>query len=343
MTGKHPRLRSHARKRKSGQVVVYYFYDMRPDGEPDIPLGTDFAEAVIKWDEIHNRKPRLVGTLEEAFAAWEIDEDEGLLSYTNAETRRGYAKSLRMMRPTFQNATWDQIELVTLKQYLKRRTAKTQGNREMALLSVIWNWARGEGLTTLPWPAAGMEKSKWKNTERPRKMKVLDPVWEAIHYEGDQVLGDCMDLGAATGMRLKDCISVLLPRDGTLHLEASKTGKEAEWDLSLSTTLPGLLQRRRSIAADHLMLLSTSDGRPITLTMLRYRWDTARERAAVKASIANDDELVAAIRALYLRDARKRAAQKSGSLEEASELLQHSDKRLTERHYGGVRKLKPVG
>ncbi len=27
----------------------------------------------------------------------------------------------------------------------------------------------------------------------------------------------------------------------------------------------------------------------------------------------------------------------------ASELLQHSAKRITERHYGGVRELKPVG
>ena len=73
-----------------------------------------------------------------------------------------------------------------------------------------------------------------------------------------------------------------------------------------------------------------------------YQWDTARERAAVKASIANDHDLVDKIRALYLRDARKRAAQKSESLEAASQLLQHGDLRTTERHYGGVRKLKPV-
>lgn len=52
--------------------------------------------------------------------------------------------------------------------------------------------------------------------------------------------------------------------------------------------------------------------------------------------------MVAAIRAQWLRDARKRAAQKSETLEQAAELLQHDDKRLTERHYGGVRKLKPV-
>lgn len=339
MTGKRPRLRSHSRKRKSGQVVTYYFYDMRPDGEADIPLGTDFDEAIKKWDEIHNRKPRIAGTLEEAFDAWEA---EALPTYTSAETRKGYAKNLRAMRTAMQIATWDQVDLPMLKAYLKRRTAKTQGNREMSLLSIIWNWARGEGYTHLPWPAAGMEKSKWKNVEKPRRIKVTDRVYEAIHYEGDQTLRDCMALGSATGMRLTDCIEVLLPRGDDLHLEASKTGKEAEWDMSLSATLPDLVQRRRTLSVNHLMLLSTPDGRPVTLSMLRYRYDKARERAAVKASIANDDELVAAIRKLILRDMRKRAAQKSASLEEASALLQHGDTRITERHYGAVRKLKPV-
>jgi len=342
MTGKYPRLRSHSRKRASGKVAVYYFYDMRPEGKPDVPLGTDFDEAMKKWDELHNLKPRIAGTLEEAFTGWELDEESGLPSYTNAETRRGYAKHLRRLRPPFGPATWDQVDLPILKSYLRARTAKTQANREMALLSIIWNWARGEGMTTLPWPAAGMEKSKWKNAEKARKIKVLDEVWEAIRYEGNQTLQDCMDLGAATGMRLTDCTEVLLPKGDILHLEASKTGKEAEWDMSLSATLPDLLRRRRALGADHLMLLSTPQGKPVKLRPLGYQWDKARARAAVKASIANDDDLVSKIRALYLRDARKRAAQKSESLEAASQLLQHGDLRTTERHYGGVRKLKPV-
>ncbi len=342
MTGQYPRLRSHSRKRASGKVVVYYFFDMRQQGKPDVPLGTDFDEALKKWNELYNEQPRLAGTLEEAFAAWELDEDSGLPSYTSGETRRGYAKHLRRLRPPFGPATWDQVDLPVLKAYLRARTAKIQANREMALLSIIWNWARGEGMTHLPWPAAGMEKSKWKNTERARKIKVLDEVWEAIRYEGNQTLQDCMDLGAATGMRLTDCTEVLLPKGDILHLEASKTGKEAEWDMSLSATLPDLLRRRRALGADHLMLMSTPEGQPVELRKLSYQWDKARKRAAVKASIANDDDLVSKIRALYLRDARKRAAQKSESLEAASKLLQHGDLRTTERHYGGVRKLKPV-
>lgn len=340
MTGKHPRLNHRSRTRKSGKVVTYYFYDMRPEGKPDVPLGTDFDEALKKWDEIHNRLPRIAGTLEEAFDAW---ENEALPLYTNKDTKRGYTKNLRTMRPAFQNATWDQVDLPAIKGYLKKRSAKTQGNREMALLSIIWNWARGEGYTSLPWPAAGMERSKWKNAEKARKVKVLDPVYEAIFAEADQTLRDCMSLGSVTGMRLTDCISVLLPRGDILHLEAHKTGKEAEWDLSLSEVLPDLLARRRAIGADHLMLLSTPEGEPVNLSMLRYRWDKARMQARIKAGLAGEDELSQRIKALYLRDMRKRAAQKSGSLEAAAELLQHDDKRLTERHYGGVRRLKPAG
>lgn len=342
MTGRYPRLRSQQRKRKSGRVIVYYFYDRRPEGLPSIPLGTDYDEALKRWDEIHNVKPRIAGTLEEAFQAWEQDQDDGLLSYDNAETRRGYAKNLRMLRPSFQAATWDSIDLSTLKRYLKLRTAKTQANREMSLLQVVWNYARGEGLTPLPWPAAGMEKSKWKNKEQPRRIKVLDVLWDAIHDEGDQVLRDCMDLASVTGMRLTDCITILLPRGDAMHLEARKTGKEAEWDLSDTEVVPGLIRRRRALDANHLMLLSTPDGRPVTKTMLRYRWDLARERAAVKASIANDEAAVAGIRKLILRDARKRAAQNSASLEDAQKLLQHGDSRTTERHYGAVRKLRPL-
>lgn len=341
MTNAHPRLRSHTRKRAKGKVVTYYFYDMRPEGVADIPLGTDYDVAMRKWAELyHDTGPSIAGTLEEAFAGWEL---EVLPKYDSKVTRDGYTKHLRRIRPVFGPSTWDQVTLPILKAYLLKRTAKTQGNREMALLSIIWNWARGEGYTALHWPAAGMERSKWKNKEKPRKMKVPDHLYEAIYAQADQPLQDCMDLGSATGMRLTDCITVLMPRGDTLHMEASKTGKEAEWDLSLSATLPGLLARRRAMNADHLMLLSCPDGKPLNFTRLRYRWDTARDQAVVVAGLANDDDLVRAIRALYLRDMRKRAAQKSEDLNAASELLQHSDKRVTERHYGGVRKLKPVG
>lgn len=343
MTGQHPRLRSHSRKRKSGRVVTYYFYDMRPDGRPDVPLGTDFDEALKKWDEIHNKAPRVAGTLEEAFSGWETDKESGLPSYTNAETKRGYSKNLRQLRPVFGEATWDQIDLPALKAYLRARTAKTQGNREMSLLSIIWNWARGEGMTALPWPAAGMERSRWKNEEQPREFEVTPELFAAVYAEADQTLRDCMDIASATGMRLTDARQVLLPAGDLLRLKASKTGKKADFDLSLSQVLPELVERRRKVKASHLMLLSTPTGRPVSARMLRDRWDEARAAAATRADEAGNAEFAAAIRAMYLRDMRKMASDLAADEAEAAKLLQHSSIDLTRRHYrtAGAR-LKPV-
>ena len=340
MIKKYPLLRARVRRRKSGRVVTYYFYDREKEGLPDISLGTDYEEALKRWDEIHNKKPRIVGTLEEAFAAWEADV---LPAYENAETRRGYAKSLRHIRPVFGPATWDSIQLVHLKGYLKKRTAKTQGNREMALLSVIWNWARGEGLTSVPWPAAGMERSRWKNKENARHFEVTDPLFEAVYAEADQTLKDCMDIATATGMRLTDVRNITMPAGDMLTLKASKTGKTADYDVSVSSVLPELIERRRKLKANHLMLLSTPTGRPVSETMLRARWEAARAAAAAKAEEAGDQALAAAIRAMFLRDMRKRAADLAEDMEGASKLLQHSSTKVTARHYRTkATKLKPV-
>ncbi|WP_224776930.1 integrase [Achromobacter insolitus] len=324
-------------------MVTYYFYDRRSDGQPDIPLGTDYEQAVAKWDEIRQGGPRIVGTLEEAFAAWESDKATGLLSYQNAETRDGYAKCLRKLRPVFAAATWESIELVHLTGYLRRRTAKTRGNREMALLQIVWNWARKEGYTTAHWPAAGLEKSRWKNPEKAREFEVTDDLFEAVYYAGDQVLQDAMDIATATGMRIKDTILVPLPDGDLLRLRANKTGKKADFDVSLSTVLPGLIKRRRSIRAHHQMLLSTATGRPVTYTMLRNRWEFAREMAALNVEAAGEPQLAEEIRSMILRDMRKRAGDLSESDEAASQLLQHSSVTLTRRHYRTkVTRLKPV-
>jgi hypothetical protein len=94
--------------------------------------------------------------------------------------------------------------------------------------------------------------------------------------------------------------------------------------------LASLVERRRALKADHLMLLSTPTGRPVSATMLRDRYEAARERAGEKAQEAGQEAFAAAIRAMYLRDMRKRAADLSDA---PSELLQHGDKRTTERHY----------
>lgn len=325
---KYPRLRTQVRRGASGQVYVYYLYDMRPEGKPDIRLGKDHAEALRQWDELHNKKPRTIGRLQEAFDKWEAQE---LPKYESAETRKGYAKNLRMIAPVLGQMTWDEVTLPILREYLDRRSAKTQGNREMALLSIVWGKALLWGLTRLPWPAVGIKN--WKNAEKAREFEVTDQLFAAVYAEADQVLQDCMDIATATGMRLTDARTVRMPVDGKLRHKSGKTGKWVEFDVASSPVLSALVERRTAMRAHSVMLLATHTGRQVSMSMLRDRWDAARDAAALKAENAGDLELGKTIRAMYLRDMRSRAADLAGDVSEASKLLQHSSTRLTEKHY----------
>ncbi len=193
---KHPRLRTHIRKGAAGQVWVSYWYDMRQEGLPDVSLGTDYDEAIKQWHEIHEHKPRIAGTIMEAMTRW---ESEALSGYSNPETCKSYARQLKRIAPVFGPATWDSVKLHHLTQYLEDRSAKTQANREMAVFQIVWNFARKKGLTELPWPAAGMEKSRWRNQEPPRQIDVTDALFAAIYEQANGTLRDVMDLASATG------------------------------------------------------------------------------------------------------------------------------------------------
>jgi hypothetical protein len=327
-----PRLRRHVKKGAHGQIWPSWWYDMRPEGQKDISLGTDYAEAIKRWTELHHHKPRIAGTLQEAFERWGA---EVLPTYESAVTRKGYAASLRIITPVFGPATWDQVTPKTITGYLKTRTAKTQGNREMALLSVIWAWAVREELVKTKFPLLGIRG--WKNKEQARTSEVTDVLFAAVYSVAPQMLRDAMDLATSTGLRLTDCRTVQIPPGDVLRVKSSKTGKAAEFSVTDSPVLSRLVEQRRAIAAQHLLLL-TNGTRPVSARMLRDRWDEAREKAALA-----HPELADELRAMYLRDMRKRSADLAGSLEEASALLQHSNPALTARHYRTKAvKLKPV-
>jgi site-specific recombinase XerD len=328
---KYPKLRSYVKKGVNGQRWVSFWYDMRGSGEKDISLGTDYAKAIERWDEIHNKRKRIAGTLEEAFTAWERDE----LPTRQKETARGYAKSLKIIRPVFGEARWDQITLKVLKDYLRKRTAKTQANREVALLSVIWNWARTEDLTKIPYPAHDMKRAKWMNAEAPREREIGDEAFAAIYLHADPVLRDAMDISTATGLRVRDALGLRLSdvRGSRLVVAASKTRKRGEFDIDASPVLQRVIEARRlNKTAEHLFLLAHG-RKPVTERMLRDRFNLARAEAAKEHPECAS---------LVLRDMRKRAGQLAGSVQEASALLQHSSLSVTRKHYTGGEKLKPV-
>ena len=320
MTNKRPRLRTHTRKGKNGQVWTWWTYDQRPHG-PEISLGSDYTKALEQWELLHLKKPLTLGRIQEAINAWRT---EILPTYGNHETRKSYSKQLANIEPVFGAMAWHEVTLPILRQYLRKRTAKVQGNRELSVLSIVWNYARKEGMTELQWPAAGVKD--WKNEEQAREFEVTDDIFNALYEHADPVLRDALDIATATGMRLGDVRTCRLPSDGQLRFKAGKTGKAAYFAVSESPILMDLIKRRGQ--ADCVMLLTTIAGREVSASMLRGRYDAARIAAA-----AAYPELAEQIKAMYLRDTRKRAADLADDMESASKLLQHSSVKLTSDHY----------
>ena len=318
---KHPGLRAKSYKTVGGRVLTYYVYDMRGTGKKDIRLGSDHAIAIEQWHKLHHDIPLSIGRVAEACDKW---AEKCLPEYPNVETRKSYTRQLANIRSAFGQMAWYEVTLPVLRTYLDLRTAKIQGNRELSVLSIVWGKARLWGMTALPWPAAGVKD--WKNTESSREFEVTDALFNALYEQADQVLKDCLDIATSTGMRLTDVRTVLMPTDGKLRFKAQKTGKWAYFEVAQSPVLTALLERRGNV--DCVMVLTTPEGWQVSRAMLRTRYDTAREKAAIANPKLADD-----LRAMYLRDSRKRAADLADDIESASKLLQHSSVKMTSEHY----------
>lgn len=324
---KHPKLRTHIRRGRNGQAWVSYWYDMRGTGKPDIALGTEYEAALVQWRLIHENAPRIRGTIEEAFVRWEREELPG---YANATTRRNYAQNLKRLRPVFGPATWDSVRVSTIAEYLKKRSAKVQANREKALLSVIWGKAREWDMTPLPFPAYKMRLS---NKESASNVEVTEAAFDAVYRHAPQFLQAAMDIASATGLRVRDVLSLRLSdvRGGGLHFSANKTGKTGSFD-ARSGVLGAVLDERKLRNPPHIFIL-TNGNMPVTERMLTDAWARARAKALPECP---------EVAGLMLRHMRKFAAQQAGSLQEAQQLLQHGSAATTARHYRGSEKLRPV-
>lgn len=321
---KHPGLRAKSYKTKAGRVLTYYVFDMRSAGKKDVRLGTDYATALEQWHKLHNHIPLTIGRVQQAIDQW---RDQILPAYESANTRAQYKSYLKNIESAFGQMAWHEIELQTLQIYLNKRSAKVSANRELAVLAVVWGQARKWGMTKETYPARGL--TDFRNKEKPRKVEVTDAMFDAVYSKADRILRDAMDIATATGMRITDVRTVLMPVDGKLRFKASKTDKWAYFDVADSPVLTVMVERREASKAHCVMLLASDTGRAVSEWMLcEKRWNEAKQ-AAIKAF----PRLKADLSGLYLRDLRKRAADLAEDMESASKLLQHSSVKMTSDHY----------
>jgi len=247
--------------------------------------------------------------------------------------------SLKQQRKAFNDAPIDAVTPQFIAQYRDGRSAKVRANREISLLSHIYNIAREWGITANN-PAAGVRKNK----EMPRDFYVTEEIWAAVYSVAASELRNAMDLAYLTDQRPADVLS-MREADAVnefLQVSQGKTSKKLRIRLTaagvlndLGALVERLIEQRRSRGVRTPYLIIT-DGRQVTKPMLRLRFDDARDRAIAIAKEQGDGLLAASIRQFQFRDIRPKAASEILDLGDASRLLGHTDKRITETVYRRV-------
>lgn len=330
--GAVPRLR--ARRQKSG--AVHYYYDHGGKPRKETPLGADYGLAIKRWAEFEreaNPPEQAILTFKHIADAYrrEVVPTKGLA------TQKDNVRELGNLLEFFDDppAPLEAIEPVSVRQYMTWRTRGGKGlvraNREKALLSHIWNYARDKGYTALPNPCAGIKGFK----ETGRDIYVENAQFEAIYAQADSGLRDLMDLLYLTGQRPADVVALdeTAIRDGAMHFRQNKTGTKVRIEVTgdLAAVVDRIKTRKRQFAIYTTAMVVTADGKLIREGQWSRRFATACAAAKIQG--------------VQLRDLRAKAAtdkaESAGDIRQAQRQLGHTTVSMTE-HYTRKRRGEKV-
>ena len=332
---------------------TYYFYDLGGKPRKEMALGSDYVEAVRKWSELEQAKTPAapVVTFDQAATRYVAD----VLPTKSPRTRSDNAKELDNLREFFKGAPLDEIEPTHVRAYFrwraekarkwyeeKKRTAPldaghVRANREVALFSHIFNYARDSGLTRAPNPCAGVRR----NEEEGRDVYVEDDVFAAVYKNADQPLRDAMDLAYLTGQRPADTLRFderHINGSAELEIQQGKTKKKLRIAVvgELAAVVERIRARKKGYKVVSTALVVNESGQRLGRDALRSRFDKARTAAGIEKD------------AFQFRDLRAKAGtdktDSAGDIRQAQKQLGHSSIAMTERYVRNGRgdKIKPT-
>ena len=334
-----PRMLRRTRTLKSGKVWESFYYNGKDASgrRVEIALGPDLNEAKRKWAELECRgAPEETGLMRFVFDRYVRE----ILPTKAPKTQSDYLGCIDMLRKVFDAVPINAITPQHIATYRDKRSQKAavRANREISVLSTIWNLAREWGYTDKENPAKGVRKNK----EQPRDYYAAADVWAAVYAQACEELQDAMDINYLTGQRPADVLKMRLSdiRDGALEVAQNKTKKKlrillevAGVQTELGNVIERIKGRQRKVAS--MSLIATPAGTALNRWTLRSRFDESRAEAASLAEAAGDMELAERIRAFQFRDIRPKAASET-DLDHASKLLGHTQQEITRKVYRRV-------
>lgn len=309
-----------------------FYYDTQAKPRRYIPLGADYAQALVKWAELEGRgfTASTAPTLGMAAERYRREVMPTKAPRTQADNEVELVNLLAV----FRDAPLASIKPAHVRGYLdvRGKVAKTRANREKALLSHIFNKAREWGYTDSPNPCAGVKGF----TETGRDRYVEGAEYLAVYAEACVPLRNAMDLAYLAGQRPADTMKATAAdvRDGALHVTQGKTGKRLRIALSgdFGRLVESLMPRQTRGRVVSLHLIRDEDEQHITYGAMSQRFRKARQTAQEAARAVGNLSLASALDSFQFRDLRAKSASDAADLAHAQKLLGHATRGMTE-HY----------
>ncbi|KVF68928.1 MULTISPECIES: tyrosine-type recombinase/integrase [Burkholderia cepacia complex] len=319
------------RLKQTSRGKTYYYYDMGGKPRRWKALGGDFVEALRMYADLEQGNRGKLSLITFRHVAERYVRE--ILPTKARETQRTNIIQLSKLYEFFDAppAPIDEIKPVHIRQYLDwRKASPVAGNREIALLSHIFNKAREWGATDRPNPCSGVRKHR----ETGRDVYVGDTLYKVVWDQADLPLREAMDLAYLTGQRPADVLKLdeRDVRDGVLSIKQNKTGTRLRIQIvgDLAALLDRLTARKIGHNPRSTRLIVDERGQPLGRDALRFRFDRARESAGISKE------------EFQFRDLRAKAGtdkEAATDLSGAQALLGHGSQAMTE-HYVRKRGVK---
>jgi len=342
---------------------IWYYLDTGGKPRKEIPLGDDYVRAVQLWAE----KVQTSAPPGELITFRKVAENylRDVLPAKGNATQELNLRELSNLYKVFDDPPMvlDDIEPVSVRKYLDWRARSTidkkkaknairkakglpeleitgkegqvPANREKALLSHIWNYAREKGLTNKTNPCAGVKGYR----EDGRDIYIEDDLFDLVYAVAEGPLRDALDLAYLVGQRPADVLKFSRAdiKDGALMVRQNKTGKKIR--IEIVGEFAELIERINSRKVMSLKLINNAAGSPMTKYELRGAFDRARD-----AAVLAHPHLEKEIREFQFRDLRAKAGtdkEEASGMDAAQAQLGHTTPAMT-AHYVRHRRGKLV-
>jgi integrase len=332
-----------ARVQKSGKT--WYYLDLGGKPRKEVALGSIYADAIRKWAELVS--PAASELPNAVTFSWLASEYNNRVVPTKAlrtqKDNRSEIQSLLAFFTSGGDAPIDEIRPQHVAQFLEWRskTAPVRANREKALLSHMFNWARQLGYIDGANPCAGIKG----NTEMGRSIYVSDELLAHILQDCDIPTSHALRLMYLTGQRKSDVLGMQWSHvhGDVLHVKQAKTQASIRIRLDrddgskneLGALLGELLGFQEQCGASPYLLV-TETGQALSDDTLRSRYDSARTACAKRLQKIGRLDLAKEVAQIQMRDLRAKSAtdieNDTGSSRLAQLLMAHKNHAMTE-HY----------